>query len=262
MADGYFTPKTKALVAARAGYMCSNPDCNRLLVGPEVNTEDKLLKSSIGEFAHIRGRADDSPRWEPAMTDDQRADPENAVFLCATCHTLVDNNGGPGYTTDKLTAWRDEHTATVRRILAGPPIPLLSEFRRREKNGAIVRHVFNVIADKRAVYERPELESWSEVISSLSALRTTLTHELREVENDYKLAKMIKDITTSARTFMTKVKVDHYSGPVLGHEHAERHLAVMREEIGGTLRLLSSAYNIPVPDQMLRPNWVLGGGLR
>ncbi|MGS2811524.1 HNH endonuclease [Nocardia sp. MW-W600-9] len=261
MADGYFTPKTKALVAARAGYMCSNPDCNRLLVGPEVNTNDSLLKSSIGEFAHIRGRADDSPRWEPAMTDDQRADPENAIFLCATCHTLIDNNGGPGYTAGDLTAWRDAHTATVRRLLASP-IALLSEFRRREKNGAIVSHIFNVIADKRAVYERPELESWSEVISSLGTLRTTLTQELKEVENDYNLAKLIKNIIASARTFMTKVKIDPYFRPALGQEHAERHLAVMREEIGETLRLLATAYNIPLPDPLMRPNWILGGGLR
>ncbi|GEM31488.1 hypothetical protein NN3_24950 [Nocardia neocaledoniensis NBRC 108232] len=113
MANGRFSAATKALVAACAGYMCTNPDCNRLLVDPEVKTADTLLKSNIGKFAHIQGRESGSARYDQDMTDEQRSDPANAIFLCGVCHDLVDNNGGPGYPVALLTRWRDEHTARV-----------------------------------------------------------------------------------------------------------------------------------------------------
>ncbi|MGV9613202.1 hypothetical protein [Nocardia xishanensis] len=86
MTGGQFTAPTKALVAARAGYMCTNPECNRLLVGPEVSGPDASMKTRIGEVAHIYGHKPGSARHDPLMAM------SNVLILptrsgCASCVT-------------------------------------------------------------------------------------------------------------------------------------------------------------------------------
>ena len=104
MAGGELTAQTKAPVAARAGYMYSNPDCRRLLVGPELTEPDVYMKARIGEVAHMFGEKLHSARHDPTMSDRQRAAPENAIILCPAYHRLIDNNSGIVYPATVLVA--------------------------------------------------------------------------------------------------------------------------------------------------------------
>ncbi|MGW5515345.1 HNH endonuclease [Nocardia africana] len=255
MAGGEFTAPTKALVAARAGYMCSNPDCSRLLVGPELTEPDAYMKARIGEVAHIFGEKLHSARHDPTMSDRQRAAPENAIFLCPACHTLIDNNGGIGYPATVLVEWRDEHTRKVRRLLTSPRLPLLPRLMRREQNAEVVAHVFDVLADKRSLHEYAELETFLHVVKALGQIRTQLTAALRQVHDDDKLKSEIQAISVAARTFMKNVIVDESGQPVKGFDHAVRHLTVMREEIAAIVARLSDAFAVPVPPALQSQVW-------
>ncbi|MFJ9369836.1 hypothetical protein ACIRRA_36225 [Nocardia sp. NPDC101769] len=262
MANGKFSAATKALVAARAGYMCTNPDCNRLLVGPEVKTGDVLLKSNIGKFAHIQGREFGSARHNESMTEEQRSDAANAIFLCGVCHDLVDNNGGPGYSVTLLTQWRDEHTAKVRQLLASPRLPLLPELMRLEHNAKVVQQVFDTLADKRSLHCSVDMEFWPHVIKALRDLRSEMNRALREITDDDRLRKELEAIRAAARNLMKNVIVEDNGWPSKGEIRANQHLDIMREEIGSIVHRLAKIYNIPAPQELRSPTWTLGVGLR
>ncbi|MCM6772423.1 hypothetical protein NDR86_02930 [Nocardia sp. CDC141] len=242
-------------MAARAGYMCSNPECTRLLVGPELTSPDTYMKARLGQVAHILGEKPTAARYDPAMTNAQRAAPDNAILLCPTCHTLVDNNSGIAFPPEVLRDWRTEHTARVRKLLKSPRMALLPKLMRQEQNAKVVEHVFEVLADKRSLHEHAELETFLHVVKALGHVRGELTAALRKVDDDPKLKTDIRAIGTAARTFMAKVILDKSGAPAKGFEHAERHLTVMREEIASIVARLSDSFAIPVPPALQSQAW-------
>ncbi|MFD7846109.1 hypothetical protein ACFV4K_24590 [Nocardia sp. NPDC059764] len=220
-----------------------------------------LLKTNIGKFAHIRGRELGSARHNEDMTDEDRSDPDNAIFLCGVCHDLVDNNGGPGYSVALLTQWRDEHTARVRQLLASPRLPLLPELMRLEHNAKVVQHLFNVLADKRSLHCLVHMEVWPHVIKALRDLRSDINRAMREITDDDRLRIDLKAIRVAAQSLMKNVIVDADGLPSKGEIHANQHLDVMREEIGSIVQRLAKTYNIPVPHELQNPTWTVGVGL-
>ena len=54
-----FTFKTKDTLAKRVGFLCSNPNCQMLTVGPNSNVEKH---SNIGVAAHITAASEGGPR--------------------------------------------------------------------------------------------------------------------------------------------------------------------------------------------------------
>ena len=84
-----FSEPTKRTLAARVNYRCSNPECGAPTSGPQVEPGKAL---NVGVAAHITGAAPGGPRYNSAMTPEQRADVANGIWLCQTCAKLVDND--------------------------------------------------------------------------------------------------------------------------------------------------------------------------
>lgn len=84
-----FPEATKRALAARVNHRCSNPRCGAQTGGPQVEPGKAL---NVGVAAHIRGAAPGGPRYDPAMTTEQRAGIANGIWLCQTCAKLVDND--------------------------------------------------------------------------------------------------------------------------------------------------------------------------
>lgn len=70
----------------------------------------------VGEMAHIEGENEGAARYNPKMTADQRADYQNLILLCPTCHTKIDNDIQE-YTIDKLKKIKKEHEKWVSESL-------------------------------------------------------------------------------------------------------------------------------------------------
>lgn len=51
-----FTSEAKKHIARRAGYRCSFPGCNKLLVGPDTDSTKSI---EFGECAHIYAASED-----------------------------------------------------------------------------------------------------------------------------------------------------------------------------------------------------------
>src|SRR6266851_5472339 len=97
-----FPEATKRAIAARVAYRCSNPDCRAQTAGPQVEAGKTL---NVGVAAHISAAAPGGPRYDHALSPEQRSDIENAIWLCQNCAKLIDNDP-QRFTSRVLVAWR------------------------------------------------------------------------------------------------------------------------------------------------------------
>ncbi|MBW5398385.1 hypothetical protein E6A48_11700, partial [Brachyspira pilosicoli] len=99
-----FDQKTKDILAKRVAHRCSNPDCQRITSGPNL---DKCKATSIGIAAHICAAAPGGPRYDPNMSNDERRSIDNGIWLCSTCARIIDSDP-IRYTKELLYNWKYE----------------------------------------------------------------------------------------------------------------------------------------------------------
>lgn len=116
-----FPEAVKRVVAERSAFICSNPECRTLTVGP-ASDEDKALRT--GDCAHITAASMGGPRYDPGVSPDERNSPANAIWLCATCHRRVDSDPS-GFSADVLRQWKSDHEEYVKQKGMVPAIPEL-----------------------------------------------------------------------------------------------------------------------------------------
>lgn len=112
-----FGTQDKDVLARRVGMRCSNPKCRQPTSGPQ---DDPRKAVNIGVAAHIAAAASGGPRYDAKMTSEERANIDNAIWLCQNCAKLVDNDPKL-YTVDLLRRWkqRSEHAARLDVELPG-----------------------------------------------------------------------------------------------------------------------------------------------
>ncbi len=97
-----FPPKIKELLSKRVGNRCSNPNCRQLTSGPQ---EDPNKALNVGVAAHITAASPDGPRYDSAISSEQRRSVNNGIWLCQKCAKLVDNDPSR-YTVEMLINWK------------------------------------------------------------------------------------------------------------------------------------------------------------
>ncbi len=115
-----FPEATKQTVAARVAYRCSNPYCRASTAGPQVEPSKTL---NVGVAAHISAAAPRGPRYDPALSPEQRSDIGNAIWLCQNCAKLIDNDP-QRFTSAVLVAWKGLAEAVAQTEIGktqGPP---------------------------------------------------------------------------------------------------------------------------------------------
>ena len=100
-------------MAKRVGFLCSNPTCQKLTVGPNSN---HVKHSNIGVAAHITAASEGGPRFNSELTVDQRKSINNGIWLCQTCSKLIDCDPQV-YTTEILNAWKTQAEFYANTIL-------------------------------------------------------------------------------------------------------------------------------------------------
>lgn len=120
-----FSENTKRTIQARAGSVCSNPECKARTSGPSETVSDKAV--NVGEAAHIAGNARGSARFDPNMTSEQRRSPRNGIWLCSTCADLIDKNGGADHSVELLHKWKSDRERQAANEIGKPAeqIPIL-----------------------------------------------------------------------------------------------------------------------------------------
>jgi hypothetical protein len=110
-----FTEKVKQAMAKRVGFRCSNPDCRKLTVGPGSQPMQTI---SVGVAAHITAASIGGPRYDGAITEEQRRAIANGVWLCQTCGTLVDRDE-QRYSITILGEWKNRAEASALEAIQG-----------------------------------------------------------------------------------------------------------------------------------------------
>ena len=110
MPEGEFSSATKEIIAKRAGYVCSFPNCGRLLIGPASNPNEA---SFIGHVSHIFPASDSGPRGKSGIAIDQLKSPHNGILLCAHHHSMIDSDRGSKYSASALRSMKDIHEQRI-----------------------------------------------------------------------------------------------------------------------------------------------------
>jgi hypothetical protein len=97
-----FNKEVKRIIAARVNNLCSNPSCRAPTSGPKVDSTKAI---NIGVAAHITAAAPGGPRYDPALTPEERSHADNAIWLCQSCGKLVDSDESR-FTEGELRRWK------------------------------------------------------------------------------------------------------------------------------------------------------------
>ncbi|HFM4650816.1 TPA: hypothetical protein ACG7H1_001523, partial [Escherichia coli] len=75
-----FSNKIKQRLAERVAWLCSNPDCRVVTVGPHT---DPTKRVNVGQACHIEAASEGGPRYNKEMQKDQRCSFDNGIWLCS-----------------------------------------------------------------------------------------------------------------------------------------------------------------------------------
>ncbi|WP_415962062.1 hypothetical protein [Streptomyces sp. 021-4] len=93
-----------------SGNECAWPDCPQVLAPVEGGW--------FGQIAHIRAAEAGGPRFDEAMTNNQRREFGNLLLLCAKHHRLIDDNEtADNYSREALEEIKHHHESRFQRAL-------------------------------------------------------------------------------------------------------------------------------------------------
>ena len=113
---------TKIILAYRSGDKCALPDC-RIHLSQEGEDGSPY---NIGEAAHIAGERDggkrgqQSARYDPNMTEAERNNYDNLIYLCRNCHKKIDAipQGEKNYPVERLQDIKMRHGQKVQEAVS------------------------------------------------------------------------------------------------------------------------------------------------
>jgi hypothetical protein len=111
-----FGADVKDVLAKRVGMRCSNPNCRQPTSGPQKDLKKVV---NVGVAAHISAASSKGPRYDPALSPEERRSLENGIWLCQNCAKLVDNDPSR-YPPEFLRQWKRLSEQAARLQLESP----------------------------------------------------------------------------------------------------------------------------------------------
>ncbi|MCO7226630.1 ABC-three component system protein [Pleionea sp. CnH1-48] len=129
-----------------SGNECAAPDCVRALIARDGET-------IISKICHIEAASKNGPRFNPAMSDDERRHYNNLILMCDECHEIIDNlDNEQKYPVSLLQEWKKEHEAKILSRLQSKP--------------SLLKLAINAISEINFESESPEKESHNKSIAA------------------------------------------------------------------------------------------------
>lgn len=110
-----FSERTKLAIGKRSSFLCAL--CGAFTFGPSTESLQKSV--NVGVAAHITAASPGGSRYDPALTEAQRASAENAIWLCQIHAKLIDDDCFE-WTAMRLRHQKQEHEAKVRCLIGVP----------------------------------------------------------------------------------------------------------------------------------------------
>ena len=192
-------------LAERAAFICSNPSCNKITIGP---VENDLTKSTrIGVAAHICAAAPNGPRYDISQTLRERASITNGIWLCGSCSILIDKNNGIDYPADHLHRWKNDHEELMKKCLEGSK-RLIFQFLNTPNDHSTIVHIVRFLEQRGVMFMPYKYEFPRYVFDSIKETRNFLTHIQTSVETGSKIDMIIDSMNHGLRHFMNTTSRD------------------------------------------------------
>lgn len=229
-----FSVKVANLLAYRSGYICNNPECNVLTIGPA--SSDPHLQTKKGEAAHIVGEKPGAARYRDMGKASIESD-QNGIWLCVACHTLIDKNNGKDYEEKELIRWKSSHEELISVLLKThrSPLPLVRRF---SSNMKIAQDIVDTLAHKGVMYQPHAMENPIFVIQSIDQIKRKLLRLLRQIDLDKRLREICEGLISACREVMNENSRD---GSAL-----DAFLDILRIRVGRFLYQLQHEYGCSV----------------
>ncbi|MEG4998996.1 HNH endonuclease [Microcoleus sp. B4-D4] len=233
-----FDKKDAQIIAYRAAYICSNPECNTLTIGPAIT--DPQLINKKGEAAHILGEKAGAARHDPNSSINV-ASVENGLWLCANCHTLIDKNQGADYSSDDLFGWKKEHEEFISMLLRThkSPVPIIL---RQSTNRKIAQNIVDCISNKGVYFQCHSIENPDHVMKSIDEVRRQIIFEVQAIDSDKRLKQICKYIQDANREFMNELSLDN--------SLLDDYLIILRKRVGIQLKRLRDEIGCHISGQI------------
>jgi len=185
-----FSLSTLRTLRDRVAGICSRPECRRATIGPTRG----LGVLNIGEGAHITAASAEGPRYNPRLTAAQRVDFSNGIWLCRTCHRIVDSDA-EAFPVELLHTWKSHAEALARLRIENFSSELTgtSEFldvRGTKRRGVVnLRFVGVTDVDKRSVSDVVNAKDEVEIRYSDMIEKALRTLQVRDRDPDAHMAQ-------------------------------------------------------------------------
>ncbi|QEE21868.1 hypothetical protein FNA67_17495 [Youhaiella tibetensis] len=110
-----FSAQTKRLLAERVGYLCSNPGCRILTIGPRRGEAKSVI---TGVAAHIAAASIGGPRYDATFSPEVRASYDNGIWLCANHAHQIDHDVSH-FTIEVLRKWKSDAEDFAGKLMTG-----------------------------------------------------------------------------------------------------------------------------------------------
>ena len=167
----------------------------------------------------------------------------NAIWLCATCSTLIDKNKGLDYPVDHLRKWKKDHETLIHECLEGNKRIIFALL--TTSGGAnIAKAVVRTLEDHGALFQPFAMETPSLVWNSLSDLRKSLTVFRAQASDGSDVDITAESMIKACRHYMNT------TAPDIGMQELEYSLGAVRKIIGVNLKLLLQNYPMQVSSKL------------
>jgi hypothetical protein len=141
-----FNKAAKELLAKQAGNRCAHPHCGKPTSGADESGTGAI---NIGVAAHITAASAGGPRYDPALTSEQRKDASNGIWLCQDHAHAVDADDS-GFSAEILRTWkRQAEGRSFHALMAGMAgASQMRGFQIDPGEGIDIRHQFNLAVDE------------------------------------------------------------------------------------------------------------------
>lgn len=141
-----FSRSTKDLLARQAGHRCAHPHCGKPTSGADESGTGAI---NIGVAAHITAASAGGPRYDAALTNEQRKDAANGIWLCQDHAHAIDADDD-GFSADTLRTWKRQAQArSLQALMAGMAGASPNRgFLLDPDDGIDIRHRFNLAGDE------------------------------------------------------------------------------------------------------------------
>ncbi len=110
-----FSEPTKRNLARRVNYKCSFPECLKPTEGPHTDPNKYL---SVGVAAHISAASETGPRYNEDLSEAERKDITNGIWLCETHARMIDKDA-KRYPVETLNEWKTISEGIALKELEG-----------------------------------------------------------------------------------------------------------------------------------------------